>query len=121
MAFLVKNSLQPLPDNICCCGVKAHYSNALKATSSSVNENNKMGCRWTILCLFYWAGGQLRATILSIMVERIMVDNQRMFTGRSVTYIIKEKGILVEQSAKSIRSKIIHMETMYKDTSDWLA
>jgi hypothetical protein len=30
-----ENSLQPLPDNVFCCSVEAHYSSALKATNSS--------------------------------------------------------------------------------------
>jgi len=35
--------------------------------------------------------------------------------------MIKDKGILVDQSAQSIGSKIIRMESMYKEASDWLA
>ncbi len=34
MDFLVKNNLQPLPDDKFCCGIKAHYLSLLKATKS---------------------------------------------------------------------------------------
>jgi hypothetical protein len=38
-----------------------------------------------------------------------------------LSQMIKDKGILVDQSAQSIGSKIIRMESMYKEASDWLA
>jgi hypothetical protein len=58
--FWVRNSLQPLPDNVFCCGSKAHNDSTLKATNSSANEKPK----WDAdepngpdtepnLCLFY--------------------------------------------------------------------
>jgi hypothetical protein len=36
-----ENFLQPLPDNVFCCSVKAHYSSALKATNCSVTEKTR--------------------------------------------------------------------------------
>jgi hypothetical protein len=73
MAFLAKNALQVLPENIFYCGVKAHNSSAMKATNSSLLKNqvgmqmDPMGqTQSLILFLFHYAGGQLRVTILSI-------------------------------------------------------
>jgi hypothetical protein len=38
-----------------------------------------------------------------------------------LSQLIKDKGILVEQSAMSVGSKIIRMKAVYKEASDWLA
>ncbi len=37
-----------------------------------------------------------------------------------LSQLIKDKGILVERLVVSVGSKIIRMEAMYKDASDWL-
>lgn len=41
MAFLAKNALQVLPENIFYCGVKAHNSSAMKATNSFITEKSR--------------------------------------------------------------------------------
>jgi hypothetical protein len=128
MAFIAKNNLSVLPDDKFCCGVKAHHSSVLKAAANLVNEKTRWDADrpngpdteplsmsvlldwWTVEGNYskYWGG-------------KDQTGKTKFTFWQMLSQLIKEKGILVERSAVSVGSKIIRMEAMYKEASDWLA
>jgi hypothetical protein len=128
MAFIAKNSLSVLPDDKFCCGVKAHHSSVLKAAANPVNEKTRWDADGP-------NGPDTEPNSMSILLDWWSTEgNYSKYRGgkdqtgktketywQMLSQLIKEKGNLVERSAVSVGSKIIRMEAMYKEASDWLA
>ena len=128
MAFIAKNNLSPLPDDKFCCGVKAHHSSVLKAAANPVNEKT----RWDAdgpngpdtepnsmsLLLGWWT---TEGNYSKYRGGKDQTGKTKEAYWQMLSQLIKDKGILVERSAVSVGSKIIRMEAMYKEASDWLS
>jgi hypothetical protein len=128
MAFIAKNNLLVLPDEKFCCGVKAHHSSVLKAAANPVNEKTRWDADGP-------NGPDTEPSSMSVLVDWWTVEgNYSKYRGgkgqtgktketfwQMLSQLIKEKGILVKQSAVSVGSKIMRLEAMYKDAADWLA
>jgi hypothetical protein len=127
-AFLSKNSLAFLPENKYCCGVKAHHASVLKASINAVTEKTRWDADGP-------NGPNTEPNSMSILLSWWTTEgNYSKYRGgkdqsgktkeaywQMLSQMIKDEGVLVERSAQSIGSKIIRMESMYKEASDWLA
>jgi hypothetical protein len=116
VTFIAKNNLSVLPDDKFCCHVKAHHSSVLKAAANPVNEKT----RWDAdgpngpgteplsmsVLLDWWT---FEGNYSKYRGGKYKTGKTRETFWQMLSQLIKEKGILVEQSAVSIGSKIIRM------------